>query len=86
MAKSVTITVRVDQETNRLLDVLAESTKRSKSFLAGAAISNYAAREMEIIAGIEAGMADRDSGRVIPHDDVMDNIDHVIGRWGQDKP
>lgn len=86
MAKSVTITVRVDQETNRLLDVLAESTKRSKSFLAGAAISNYVEREMEIIAGIEAGMADRDSGRVIPHDDVMDNIDHVIGRWGQDKP
>lgn len=83
MSKSVTITVRVDPETSNRLDSLAATTKRSKSFLASLAISDYAEREMAIMAGIEAGIADRDAGRILPHEEVMDNIDRIIDQWGR---
>jgi Predicted transcriptional regulator len=86
MGKSVVITVRVDSETSERLDFLVGITKRSKSYLAGAAISDYVAKEMAVMEGIEAGLADRDAGRVVPHDKVMDDIDDLIGQCGQSKP
>ena len=76
---------RVDSETSERLDMLSGITKRSKSNLAGAAISDYAAKETAIMAGIEAGLADRDAGRVISHEDVMNGIDDMIAQWGQKK-
>jgi len=85
MTKSIAITVRIDPETSVLLDHLAAATKRSKSFLAGAAISDYVEKETAILAGIEAGIEDREAGRVVAHEKVMDNIDQIIDEWGQNK-
>lgn len=78
MTASATMTIRVSLETKEKLDRIAAETRRSKSFLAAEALADYADRELEIIAGIKRGMADAEAGRVVPHDQAMEEIYAVI--------
>ncbi len=78
MASSTTMTVRVSNEVKEKLDRLAGSTRRSRSFLAAEALSAYVDRELEIIAGIQRGLADIEAGRVVDHDEAMAEIEAVI--------
>ena len=57
---------------------MAHDTRRSKSFLAAAAVSAYVDRELEIIDGIRRGLADVNAGRVVSRGDAMDEIDPPI--------
>ena len=75
---STTLTVRLPPELKDRLGELTERTRRTKSFLAGEAISGYVERELEIVAGIEHGLDDMKAGRVVPHEDVMADIDATI--------
>ena len=75
---STTMTVRLPEATKERLGRLAERTRRSRSFLAGEAISAYVERELAIIDGIEQGLADMEAGRIVPHEDVMAEIDAII--------
>ncbi len=75
---SATLTVRLPSELKDRLGKLAERTHRTKSFLAWEAISGYVERELEIVAGIEHGLDDMKAGRVVPHEDVMADIDATI--------
>jgi predicted transcriptional regulator len=75
---STTLTVRLAPELKDRLGMLAERTRRTKSFLAGEAIADYVARELEIVAGIERGLDDRTAGRVVPHEEVMADIAATI--------
>ena len=75
---STTLTVRLTPELKARLGKLAERTRRTKSFLAGEAIGDYVERELEIVAGIERGLDDMKAGRVVPHDEVMADIDATI--------
>ncbi len=75
---STTLTVRLAPELKDRLGTLAERTRRTKSFLAGEAIAGYVERELEIVAGIERGLDDMTAGRVVPHEDVMAEIDATI--------
>ena len=59
--------MRLPAKVKKELGKLAESTDRTKSYLAAKAIVDYVAREEEIIAGIKRGLADVKAGRVIPH-------------------
>jgi predicted transcriptional regulator len=70
--------LRVSPELHRRLELLADRTKRSKSFLANEAIGAYLARELEIVEGIHRSLADLRAGRVIPHEEAMRKIDRVI--------
>lgn len=74
MAATETMTIRVSAETKRKLERIAAGTRRSKSFLAGEAVSAYVDRELEIIEGIKRGLADVEAGRVVPHDEAMAEI------------
>ncbi len=47
-------------------------------FLAGKAIGDNVARELEIVAGVERGLDDMRAGRVVAHEDVMADIDATI--------
>ncbi len=71
MAATETMTIRVSAETKHKLERIAAGTRRSKSFLAGEAVSAYVDRELEIIEGIKRGLADVEAGRVVPHDEAM---------------
>lgn len=83
---STTLTVRLSPELKDRLAQLAERTRRTKSFLAGEAIAGYVERELEIVAGIERGLEDMRTGRVVPHDDVMADIEATIKKAEARKP
>jgi predicted transcriptional regulator len=62
MAKSAMMTVRLTPELSEKLDALARDTKRSKSFLASAAIASYIDRNAWQIAEIRKGLEGARSG------------------------
>jgi predicted transcriptional regulator len=78
MSKSESITIRVSSDLRAKLDLLAASTRRSKSFLAGEAVSRFVESEAEIVEGIKEGLADIEAGRVVPHDQAMKRIRATI--------
>ncbi|MEM1154431.1 MAG: CopG family ribbon-helix-helix protein [Pseudomonadota bacterium] len=78
MPKSTTLTVRMTSELKDQLNLLADSTQRTKSFLAAQAIEKYVARELAIIQGIERAREDVQAGRVVSHEQVQSDIAKII--------
>ena len=78
MPASTTLTIRLPREVKEQLGHLADSTHRSKSFLAAEAITAYVTREAEIIGGIERGLTDMKAGRLVPHDEAMTRLEATI--------
>jgi predicted transcriptional regulator len=78
MPDSTTMTIRLSTAVKEKLGRLSRGTRRSKSYLAAAAVSAYVDRELAIIEGIQRGLADVEAGRVIPHDESMNRIDAAI--------
>jgi predicted transcriptional regulator len=60
--KATTRTVEIALEVSDGLEILARDTKRSKSYLAGAAIADYVERNGRQIARIKAALDDATSG------------------------
>ncbi|WP_033925509.1 CopG family ribbon-helix-helix protein [Sphingomonas sp. 35-24ZXX] len=75
---STTMTIRLPLDVSDKLSRLAKGTDRSRSYLAAAALSAYVDRELEIIEGIQQGLADVESGRVIPHEQVVARAEAII--------
>ncbi|MCC6940789.1 MAG: CopG family ribbon-helix-helix protein [Novosphingobium sp.] len=75
---STTMTIRVPLAVQEQLARLSQSTKRSRSYLAGEAVAAYVERELAIIEGIERGLADMKAGRVTPHEEVMARAYEII--------
>jgi predicted transcriptional regulator len=69
MADSTTLTVRLSRELERKLDRLAESTKRSKSDLAEAAITEYVDLNAWQIEEIRKAVEKADAGGPFVSDD-----------------
>lgn len=78
MPSSTTMTIRISPDVKERLGRIAHDTRRSKSFLAGEAVVAYVERELDIIDGIQRGLADVAAGRVVPHDVAMAEIQEVI--------
>lgn len=76
---SETLTIRLDAATKKQLGVLAENTRRTRSFLAAEAIERYVEQEMRIIETVQAGLDDERAGRVTSHEDVMAEADAILG-------
>ena len=74
------MTIRVSSELKAQLDRIADATQRSKSFLAGEAISRFVMSEAKIIEGIKTGVADISEGRVLPHEAVMQKLRATIAK------
>lgn len=75
---TTTMTIRLSHDTKAQLDLLANATRRSKSFLAAEAVAAYVARERAIIEGVQTGLADMKSGNTVPHDIAMAEVDAMI--------
>ena len=73
MAETTTVTVRLDKQVAEKLEHLARSTKRSRSFHAAEAISEYVKLNDWQIAGIKQGLQELDAGRGVP--------DEKVGEW-----
>ncbi len=78
MPASTTLTIRLPREVKERLGGLADTTHRTKSFLAAEAITAYVTREAEIIGGIERGLTDMKAGRLVPHDEAMTRLEATI--------
>jgi len=78
MPASTTMTIRISPDVKDKLGRLAHGTRRSRSFLASEALEAYVDRELEIIDGIQRGLADVAAGRVVAHDVAMSELQAVI--------
>ena len=67
---STTITVRLEDDVRDRLDVLAEATQRSKSFLAAEAIRAYVENNEWQIGEIQAAIMEADAGDFASDSDV----------------
>jgi predicted transcriptional regulator len=72
------LTVDLPDEVKDRLDRLAERTRRNRSLIAGEAIADYVRRELAIIDDIEEARAEVRAGRIVPHDQVMDEVRAII--------
>jgi predicted transcriptional regulator len=72
------LTVDLPDEVTDRLDRLAERTRRNRSLIAGEAIADYVRRELAIIDDIEEARAEVRAGRIVPHDQVMDEVRAII--------
>jgi RHH-type transcriptional regulator, rel operon repressor / antitoxin RelB len=67
---SSTMTIRIDDEVKDRLDRLAESTQRSKSFLAAQAIAQFVEMNDWQVAEIKAALGEADAGDFVADQDV----------------
>lgn len=78
MSNSTTLTVRLKPEVKDQLAALSAQTNRTRSYLAAEAIADYVAREISLVEGVQRGLADIEAGRLVPHDQAMDELDAAI--------
>lgn len=86
MGASTTMTIRVTPDLKDRLGRLAQTTHRTRSYLAAEAVEAYVSRELQIIEGIKRGLSDMETGNVTPHDKAMDRIDAAIEAASNDAP
>jgi predicted transcriptional regulator len=85
MSSSTTLTVRVSPQVKKRLGRLAAHTKRTRSYLAGEAISDFVDRELAIVEGIERGLEDMHAGRVVPHKTAMRRLRATVTRVAKER-
>jgi predicted transcriptional regulator len=78
---STTFTIRVGRTVKQRLEKLAESTGRSRSFLAAEALNAYLDVNEWQIAGIEKAIASLDRGAGIAHGDVK----RAVRSWAKSR-
>ena len=78
---STILTLRVKNELKEKLESLAESTQRSKSFLATEALERYIELESWQVAHIKKGMKQAEQGQVISGEEM----DRWLASWGTAK-
>lgn len=68
---STTISVRIEDEVKSRLDRLAESTRRSKSFLVAEAIRQFVENNEWQVAELQAALREADAGDFASDEDVV---------------
>ena len=74
-----TLSIRIDSETKKRLDVLSKRSKRSNSFLAAEAIAAYVESEGWQLGELQAGLAELDSGQEVSDD----KLSKWLKSWGK---
>ena len=72
------MSVRLPDEVEQQLGQLAQSTGRTKSWLANQAIKDYLAREAWQISEVEAALREADAGDFVSEKEMMAKFN----RWG----
>ena len=72
------MSVRIPEDIEQKLTLLAESTGRTKSWITNQAIQDYLVRELWQINEIKDALHEADSGQFANKDDVQD----AFSKWG----
>ena len=72
------MSVRLPDAVEQQLGQMAQSTGRTKSWLANQAIQDYLAREAWQITEVEAALREADAGDFVPEKEMMAKFN----RWG----
>lgn len=80
MSKSAVITARIDPETLALIDKVASAQGRSRSWFVARAVQRAAEQEADFLAFVQEGIDAADRGELIPHEDVMAELDGMIAK------
>ena len=75
---TATLTIELKPEVRRKLAELSERTRRPVAELAAEAVASYVERESGILEGIARGLAGMNAGRLVPHDEAVDELDAAI--------
>jgi predicted transcriptional regulator len=67
---SETLSIRIGSETKQRLDALSKRSRRSKSFLAAAAITAYLESEEWQLGELQTGIGELESGQAVSHEKV----------------
>lgn len=78
MSSTTTVTIRIPRKLKSRLNKLAESTARSRSWLAAHALEIYVEDQEWQIAEIRKGIADMEAGRIVSHKKVS----RWLRSWG----
>lgn len=73
-----TLTIEVPDEIDMALDRIGRTTRRDRPAMIADAISDFVRREAAVIEGIDRGLDDMRTGRVVPHDDAMRRVRRAI--------
>lgn len=73
-----TISVRIDDEKTKLLDMLCEAMNRSRNYLVNQAIDNYLQNEAHHLQELMQSIEEADAGKLIDHADAMQQVDQLI--------
>ena len=68
---SSTMTIRLDDGLKNQLEKLAQSTHRSKSFLAAEAIHDYVSLHEWQVDEIHKGISEANQGKLVSHDEIQ---------------
>ena len=71
MGKDTTLTIRLERSVKERLEAVAKRLNRSKSSLAGEAITEFVAVQEWQKRGIEEAIRSLDAGKGVSHDDVV---------------
>ncbi len=72
------VTVRLSEEMIEQLDELAGAMDRTRTWLVADALQQYLAAERQWLEDIRAGIAEAERGEVIPHEEVMEEMEAKI--------
>jgi predicted transcriptional regulator len=72
------MSIRLDDITREKLDALAQSQDRSRSWVVNDAIQAYFEHQDWIVEAIKVGIADAEAGRLVPHEEVMAELNDLI--------
>ena len=78
MNKSAVVTARLDEATLKLVDHVAKSQGRSRSWFVARAVQQVAESEAEFLALIQEGEEAVALGNIVSHEDVMAELNQMI--------
>lgn len=73
------ISIRIEAAAVDKLDTLARAQDRSRNWIVKEALQQYFDHQDWMVEAIKDGIRDADAGRTVPHDQVVAEVDALIG-------
>lgn len=80
MSKQTVISARIDVDLLAKLDRIAGFNARSRAWVIARLLDQAATKELEFVEFVEVGLDDIATGRVVPHEQVVAEIEARIAR------